>query len=259
MPGTSVYDTNPGVDAGDPYINSFWVSATNHPAIYGRSSVANGVTGEATGAQGIGVHGISTNNIGSFGETKKVDNNYGFYTPDNLYSFNIHLAGAIMQVVQNGGSLPIEPGDVVVFSGLGEPLQNGNLNIQVQLATSANSTAVAGVAYSRFNIAAVDGSFKATGPEGGVSQETTLSGPAAPGDYLLMVVQGPAQVKVSALDGGINPGDLLATGSTNGIAGQAAEVEIDGVSMTMPGVVFAKALEALESGEQLIYAYVILK
>jgi hypothetical protein len=164
-----------------------------------------------------------------------------------------------MQVVQNGGSQPVEPGDVVVFSGLGQPMKNGNLTIQVALASAAHSTAVAGVVYSRFNVAAVDGSFTAFGPTQGASPETILPGAAAPGDYLLLVVQGPAQAKVSAQNGAITPGDLLAAGSTNGIAARAAEVEIGGVKIAVPGTVFAKALEPLAQGSQSIMVYVTLQ
>jgi hypothetical protein len=43
---------------------------------------------------------------------------YGLYTNDNLFSFNINLAGSVMQVMQNSGDVPLAPGDVVVFSGV---------------------------------------------------------------------------------------------------------------------------------------------
>lgn len=218
-----------------------------------------GVSGVNVGTSGSGTSGKSTNYIGLWGETSLASNNYGLYTPDNIHSLNYSLTGAIMQVVQNGGTEPIEPGDVVVFSGLGEPMKNGVLTIQVARATSANSTAVAGVAYSRFNVAAVDGSFTASGPADGFSAETTLPGAAETGDYLLLVVQGPAQVNVSALNGAIEAGDLLSTGASKGTAGRATEVDFGGVKMTVPGTVFGKALEALDSGSKLIYVYVTLQ
>jgi hypothetical protein len=65
-----------------------------------------------------GVWGQSSEWRGVTGRTSRADNNYGFYTPDNLFSLNINLAGAVMQVMQNGGTEPLAPGDVVVFSGI---------------------------------------------------------------------------------------------------------------------------------------------
>ena len=72
-----------------------------------------------------GVWGQSDTYRGVTGRTSRVDNNYGLYTPDNLYSLNINLTGAIMHVVQNGGKEALEPGDVAVFSGLSAPMEPG--------------------------------------------------------------------------------------------------------------------------------------
>jgi hypothetical protein len=45
-----------------------------------------------------GVWGQSSNFRGVTGRTSRTDNNYGLYTPDNLFSLNVNLAGAIMLV-----------------------------------------------------------------------------------------------------------------------------------------------------------------
>jgi hypothetical protein len=218
--------------------------------VYG-SGTSAGVRGQST--SGHGVYGLSTNGDGVGGSTLAADNNYGFYTSDNLYSLNFHLRGAQMQVVQNGGQEALEPGDVVVFNGLeaGDPPV-----IQVAKATVANSTAVAGVVYSRYDITAVS-----EDPEQSTQRdrEVTPAGPVPPGEYLLMVIQGPAQVKASALAGAIQPGDLLSSAGPAGQAAKAAQVSIEGVQTAVPGTVFGKALEPLDTGDKLIYIFVTLQ
>jgi len=195
------------------------------------------------------------------GQTDRADNNYGLQTPDNLYSLNYHLMGAVMHVVQNGGSEALEPGDVVVFSGVAAPLEAGGPPVvQVARATSANSTAVAGVVYSRFTIKAVTGEPEQQDGQGSrAGLEITPQGPVSPGEYLLLVVQGPALVKASAVANAIQPGDLLSSAGEAGYAAKAAEVSIEGVWTAMPGTVFGKALEPLDKERGLIYVFVTLQ
>jgi hypothetical protein len=209
--------------------------------VYGSSSSWYGVTG--TSVTGRGVQGV----------TNRVDNNYGLYTSDNLYSLNFHSLGAQMQVVQNGGQAALEPGDVVVFNGLaaGDPPV-----IQVAQARAANSTAVAGVVYSRYSIDAVTENLEQS-PRG--DREVTPAGPVPPGEYLLMVIQGPAQVKASALAGAIQPGDLLSSAGPAGQAAKAVQVSIEGVETAVPGTVLGKALEPLDQGDKRIYVFVTLQ
>jgi len=237
-------------------------------AKYGDSGIA--VYGTNYGTSGSGVVGESTNWAGVWAEsgdddgvyalTRRTDNNYGVYTPDNIYSLNYHLMGAVMQVVQNGGTEALELGDVVVFSGMAAPLEkNGPPVVRIAKATSANSTAVAGVVYSRFNIQVVTGKRQSDGRDSVAGLEVTPAGLVPPGEYLLLVIQGPAQVKASALTGAIQPGDLLSTAGQVGYAGRAAMISIEGVKTTVPGTVFGKALDPLNSDQKLIYVFVTLQ
>jgi hypothetical protein len=147
---------------------------------------------------------------------------------------------------------------VVVFSGLAAPLEkDGAPLIQVAKAPSASSTAVAGVVYSRFDIAATREAGDSTNSNTG--REATPAGPVLPQEYLLVVIQGPAQVKASAVTGPIQPGDLLSSASQAGRAAKAAEVSLGGVKTAPPGTVFGKALEPLDKGDGLIYAFVTLQ
>lgn len=211
-------------------------------------------------SSGSGVVGESTNYMGAWGETARSDHNYGLYTPDNIWSLNYHLAGAVMQAVQNGGSESLEPGDVVSFSGMAPPLEeNGPPVVQVTKVSTANSTAIAGVVYRRFNSQMVSGTLRSDGQGTAPDLEITSAGPVAPGEYLLLVVHGPAQVKASALAGPIQPGDLLSGAELAGHAARSAQVTIEGIPTALPGTVLGKALETLEAGEKLIYIFVTLQ
>ncbi len=218
-----------------------------------------GVWGSAN--DGYGVRGYSINYHGVCGTTGRVDNDYGLYTGDNLYSLNLHLPGAVMQVARNGGHEPLERGDVVVIAGMSEPLSTDMPPIiQVAKAHGANNTAVIGVVASTYAADWLTGGSDPTGATAPEEIPPNTPGPVAPGEYLLIVVQGPAQVKASALSGSIHAGDLLATAEQDGYAAQAAEVNIAGVQITPPGTVFGKALEPLEMGrEGLIYVFVTLQ
>jgi len=235
-------------------------------AVHGESTalLGRGVLGESTSTgggmgvvgmanRGTGVVGDSDQNNGVWGETGEASGNYGLYTEDNLYSANLHTTGATMQVVQNGGSTTLEAGDVVVFSGMGEPAKKGGEPvIQVAAADTTNSTAVAGVVHCRYDVTAVG---EPDEPRGVV----TPAGPARPGDYLLVVVRGPAQVKANAVGGALQPGDLVATAGAAGIAARAAMVELGGTEIAIPGTVLGKALEPLEEGQGFIHIYVTLQ
>ncbi len=116
--------------------------------------------------------------------------------------------------------------------------------------------------YSRFNIEAVNPDLEHpddTNPGRMAALEVTPAGDAAPGEYILVVVQGPALVNASAIAGEIAPGDLLSTSGRAGLAGKAAMVAQDGVETAVPGTVFGKALETLEGTQNAIYVYVTLQ
>ena len=243
-------------DSGDNFGVYGKTDSDDGRGVHGYASNAGGGIGVEGKTQiGSGVYGDSTSGYGVYGNTGAAHRNYGLYTGDNLWALNYHLAGAVMHVVQNTGGEALEPGDVAVFTGVAAPLEAGGPPVvQVAKAASASSTAVAGVVYSRFNVEAVTRE-----PEGGAGLEVTPEGPASSGEYLLLVVQGPAQVKVNATTSAIQPGDLLSSAGEAGYAAKAAEADLHGVKMAMPGTVFGKALEALDNGAGLIYVFVTLQ
>ena len=209
------------------------------------------------------IWGQSTDWRGVTGRTNRSDNNYGLYTPDNLYSNNINLAGAIMQVMENTGDAPLAPGDVVLFDGINRTVKgiDGPV-VQVRRSDESQSTAVAGVVYSRFNVDAIDPALDSPGNESArqaAQMQVTPPGSAKPGEFVLVVVQGPAEVRVNALSGvSFGPGDLLASGKAGGQAGQAERMRSNEVTVHQPGTVLGKALEG-HAGQELIYIYVTLQ
>lgn len=233
-----------------------------------------GVVGSSN--SGIGVYASSTSNYGVWGQsasyrgvtgrTSRSDNNYGFYTPDNIFSSNYNRVGAVMQVMQNNGTEPLLPGDVVVFNGINQFVAAVDSPVvQVKKVDTANSTAVAGVVFSRFNIDAVDPDFDISADTVGVANraaamEVTPAGNVAPGEYVLVVVQGLAQVRVNTVEStAIHPGDLLSAASVTGTAGRVATVTQNNVETALPGAVFGKALDVVDGAQDMMYVYVTLQ
>ncbi len=285
----------------DHYDHGIYVTSQSGYAIYAQSASNMGVRGEAgditsvavplgpigvvglgqnrgmvgSSNSGIGLYASSETNYGVWGQstdyrgvtgrTGRADDNYGLYTPDNLFSKNYTLTGSIMQVVQNAGSTPLEPGDVVAFTGVnttydlrasGVSALNGVPVVQVGTISEANRQAVAGVIFSGFNIDALRDEPNGAPP---AEMDALLPGPIPPGGYLLLVVHGPAQVKAKALSNAIQPGDpLVAASGVEGAARTAASVMAEGGQIP-PGAIFAKALESMDSGQGMIYVYVTLQ
>lgn len=285
--GTDHYDHGAYVTAQGGY--GVYAQSANNQALRGEAGNVTGISQPlgavgvvgiganrgtyGSSSSGIGLYGVSSFNYGVWGQstdyrgvtgrTSRADNNYGLYTPDNLFSNNINLAGAVMQVMQNNGKTALAPGDVVLFSGINREVTavDGPI-VQVSRADSAHSTAVAGVVFSRFNMDAIDPSLESsddTAHDALANMDVTPAGDVAPGEFLLVVVQGPALVRANSAVGSIQPGDLLSTSGSGGLAGRAVTVNVNGVDTSMPGTVFGKALEPFDGTQEMIYVYVTLQ
>jgi hypothetical protein len=87
-------------------------------------------------------------------------------------------------------------------------------------------------------------------------REITPPGPVEPGDLVLIVVHGPAEVRVEPYQESIQVGDLLVAG---GIEGHAAKALVGGDGLSpYPGTVLGTALERIDPKRDTIYAYVNL-
>ena len=277
--GALIYAELQSAGAGDVAVKG--VATANSIAIHGAASSGAGVLG--TSSNSYGLRGTSTNLWAIYGSTSRGDNNYGLYTPDNIYSLNYQLTGAIMQVAQNTSAEALRPGDVVAFRGIrrlrtgdeyaDEPLWARRLGapvVQAAKASVVDGTGVAGVVFSRYQVVAEPMEPIATDEQwatsksrwetewmGGDWPPITPSGPVRPGELMLVVVHGPAEVRVEPYLGPVRPGDLLVVGD---ISGHAAKALVAGDGSAPPtGAVFAKALEAVDPDRETIYAFVTLQ
>ena len=202
-------------------------------------------------SNGDGVSVAWADGDGVYANTIQADHMWGFNTPDAIYSgYALASAGPSMIVAQAAGAL--EPGDVVDVSGLGAPFAGGDVPAPLVRRTGSGG-AVAGVVFARF---VAEEKVEELEHGGQMETRTTLhgrstEGPVAPGEYLLLVVMGQAQVKASALAGSIAAGDLLAGAAD----GQAALLVAGGY---VPGTVVGTAMEALDASQSggLIWALV---
>lgn len=222
---------------------------------------------------GTALYGLSENNYGVWGQstawrgltgrTDRTDNNYGIYTPDNFFSANVSLLGTVTQIMENAGAESLVPGDVVLFSGVNrDRMMAGSPIVQVSKSNRAGSPGLAGVVAGRYNIEALDG---ANGfPDGSIKRgrammEVTSSEPAAVGEHVLVVIQGPAMVSVADLGReAIQPGDLVSSGR-DGRAGRADLIRINDMEFAAPGTVLGKALEPFDDATEKAYIYVTLQ
>ena len=211
--------------------------------------------GANNGTTGSGTAGYSANWYGLYGYTGRDDHNYGIYSPDNLFTRNVTMAGAMTIVAQNQSGQTLEAGDVAALAGIGSIESIGSSGgqpiVQVAPATAENSSAVAGVVYGRFPRELLNAPPEGLDGRSGVGVDRTA--PIASGDYLLLVVYGPAQVKNTGLTASIQPGDLLTFGGTDRTGVTLAS------AATADGAVFGKALEASSAEKSLLYVFVTLR
>ena len=169
-----------------------------------------------------------------------------------------------MVVAQSSDSRELETGDVVAVSGMGAPFAGGGSPVPlVQKAGQADSTAAVGVVYRRF---VAEEEVDEIEHEGQVERRTRLhaqsaEGSIAPGDHLLIVVLGPAQVKADPSQGEIHPGDLVTASASEGEATKAQPVEVNGAKFYAPGSIIGKAMEPLDAsrGAGFIWVWVTLQ
>ncbi|MEJ2210549.1 MAG: right-handed parallel beta-helix repeat-containing protein [Anaerolineae bacterium] len=242
-----------------------------HIASAGRDGVSVASAGDygvyvaAAGLDGVHVEGVSGHGVyasaaidGVYANTTATDHEWGLYTNDKLYvGTSLASGGPLMLVAQNGGADDLERGDVVAVSGVSAPLGEGEAPLPLVQRAGPNDSAVVGVVYGRFVVEAEVKS--ARGEKQDPWRTRSDLGPAAPGEYVLIVALGPAQVKVSAPPGGILPGDLLAAAGA-GLAAKAEALQVNGVSFYPPGLTLGKAMEPLEGASAgLVWVWVTLR
>jgi hypothetical protein len=219
------------------------VDSASGDGVYVDSAGDDGLHVRTTGDDGVYVGWAGDDGV--YANTSLANHEWGLYTPDKIYAGStIASGGPLLFVAQNGDDGDLETGDVVVVSGMGAPFGESPAPAPlVQRASAGRRVPIFGVVYSHFIL-----TEKSEGIEldGQTKQPTSLhansaAGPAVPGEYLLVVVMGAAQVKVEVLSGDVYPGALLAIDAD----GRAT---IAGSNTTF-GSIVGTAMEASASSE----------
>jgi hypothetical protein len=175
---------------------------------------------------------------------------YSGYFLDSIYVEGSCIGCLLVQIALNDSGEVLEPGDLAAVSGLGEALAGSSQPI-LRVHRASEGETVVGVVQVR--------GVRVESTQEGQALESIdrAEGEVQPGDYLFLVVYGPAQVRADASAGAIAVGARLTAGQ--GGAARALQVRaIEGmvVAEGAPGV--GIALEALESGSGLISVFVTL-
>ncbi|MCC6190694.1 MAG: DUF2190 family protein [Anaerolineales bacterium] len=195
---------------------------------------------------GVSTYGLWSNTANASGE-------WALYSVDNVQAGNV-LASGFSLLAQVTGPAALELGDVVAVAAAGKPMPGGTDSLPlVRLADSAEHTGLIGVVSQRMVWALAPGKED----EGAMAMQGA-EGPAEPGDYVMLVVAGVAQVKV-APGAPITAGERL---TADGLPGHTRALQtriIEGMRVTEGAPVIGVALETPAEGQATIAVYVNLR
>jgi hypothetical protein len=190
-------------------------------------AVGDGLVAETSGTkdQDYGVYSVSEGGRG-LGASTSGSGQYAGYFFDPIYVHGGCTGCTLSYVGRNISDRTLQLGDVVGVSGM-DALLEGLETPVIQVSLATPDQAVLGVVLGRTTLNITDSNDDS---EQEIAQFGPVGGDAAPGDYLVIVVQGPAQVR--AADANIQPGDLVYQAS-DGIStkanGPAIGMALDGV------------------------------
>jgi hypothetical protein len=190
---------------------------------------------------------------------------YSGYFQDNIYVAGSCVGCTLVYLARNDGAEPLEEGDLVVATGVTALAGNESPVLRVRRAGTDGDAqqAIAGVVLERGVLVtsppkepAAEGGEPTAGPTEDIQH---AEGPVAPGDYLFLVVQGVARVKVDASAGAITAGQRLAGAGLAGHARALRTLTVEGVLVAEGAATVGVALESLEAGTGLISVLVNLQ
>jgi hypothetical protein len=220
-------------------------------AVRGEATASSGQTygvyGRDSSDSGRGVYGYAAASSGSrFGVGGGVGGDgWGLYTTDNLYVGGTCTGCTMVFIAQNASPETLRVGDVVAASGVGAILQGHTTPVLEARRATADDASVLGVVYTRGEFYAASGDDL----EDFGDSVQHVEGDVAPGDYLLVVTSGLAQVR-------LEPGvDALAPGQSLTVGGVAGAAILAGAE-TAPDLIFARAMEAQADEDGLLWAMI---
>jgi hypothetical protein len=227
-----------------------WADSTSGMGIYGGAYATTGSTYGARGyvasTSGTAVYGYAGASSGTrkgvYGTVNGTG--YGLYTPDDLYVGGACVGCSSVMVGQNTSGETLSIGDAVAVGGVG-PMLEGHTTpvIEVHHATPGDAS-VLGVVYSRGEFFAANGEL-----EDDAATIQAAEGQVAPGDYVLIVTSGLAQVRVAPDLKTLTPGSSLALVEEGGLAAPTG-------TDASPDLTFARIMEAEPDGDGLVWALI---
>jgi hypothetical protein len=184
----------------------------------------DGVVGESTSTGNLdnGVVGFSAGGYGIYGFSNG-SGQYGGYFDDPI-SVNGGCTGCTMRyVARNTSQDPLQVGDVVQAAGIDAQMA-GEQTPVMQVTRAESGDRVLGIVVGRTEMTIIEPSAAddvQPGPHYG-----PVGGTAEPGDYLVIVVQGMAQVRVA-------PTAKIQTGDMIGVSAEGATRAVDAPSFGM--------------------------
>jgi hypothetical protein len=169
-------------------------------------------------------------------------------------TFSGGKSGYVVDIAKNGGSQPLERGDLVVIIG-SESAVVGDIPVaSVGKANMKNATSIMGVVDVLYEPCDKPQDSLQSGEKcGGFDPSITT---IQPGQYLSVVTLGAyGYLKVDATNNPIQAGDLLVSTDT-GAAAKAVQITVNEVSFYAPGTIIGKALGSLDSGVGYIPVFV---
>lgn len=264
--GVGVYGYSNATRSGfNDYAPGVYGKSTNGVGVYGVGDhPTSGVGGYFTGRVGVVArsNGISTNDgyAGFF-----ISEQYrGIYVKSltNWYDAYFDGIGGVYSrggyfslvsdrlVVVNGGDEALEPGDVVALAGVVRSPLGGEPLLAVRKADAARAPAICGVVLRALRLEMKEGE-----PGVGASLDVQpVEGSIPPQGYLAIVTSGLAPaVRVEALAGGLQIGDLLTVSS---IPGRAQKV---GSGIESAGALLGKVAGPVDAATGTVPVWVTLR
>jgi hypothetical protein len=255
--GTGVYG-NASATTGDTYGVRGSTESTDGIGVYGTAYASTGntqgVRGYVYSTDGTAVFGYAGNSSGNrkgvYGSVNGTG--YGLYTLDNAYVGGTCVGCTSVMVGLNTSGETLNIGDAVAVGGVG-PMLEGHTTpvIEVHRATPGDLS-VLGVVYSRGEFYAareLEDDSAAGEFEDDSATIQPAEGEVAPGDYVLVVTSGLAQVRLAPDQKNLTPGSSLAMledGSLAAPTGTDANLELT----------FARIMEAEPDEDGLVWALI---
>jgi len=156
----------------------------------------------------------------------------------------------VVDFAQNDDSISLEPGDVVVISGVGSAVAGEIPVIKVRRAAEGESAAVVGVVDQHY--VPPPTKIQVAGQGEAKAESLVDNGAIVPGEYLTVVTLGSFRIiKVDATFGAVHPGDLLVSSPNPGYAMRS--------DAPRPGTIIGKALGELLTGTGFVPVIVTLQ